>query len=75
MSLGRDVISRTDAEVIGSSPVERTAAGEALGPEQELMTINVGPHHPATRDDFSAGRPHSFKIIFSSEKTPSMPCG
>jgi len=48
MSLGRDVISRTDAEVIGSSPVERTAAGEALGPEQELMTINVGPHHPAT---------------------------
>jgi NADH-quinone oxidoreductase subunit D len=46
--LGRDVISRTDAQVIGSSPVERTAAGEALGPEQELMTINMGPHHPAT---------------------------
>ncbi len=46
--LGRDVISRTDAQVIGSSPVERTAAGQALAPEQELMTINVGPHHPAT---------------------------
>jgi NADH-quinone oxidoreductase subunit D len=46
--LGRDVISRTDAQVIGSSPVERTAAGEALAPEQELMTINMGPHHPAT---------------------------
>ena len=46
--LGRDVISRTEAQVIGSSPVERTAAGEALGPEQELMTINMGPHHPAT---------------------------
>ena len=35
-TLGRDVISRTDAEVIGSSPVERTAAGDALEPEQEL---------------------------------------
>jgi NADH-quinone oxidoreductase subunit D len=46
--LGRDVISHTDAQVIGSSPVERTAAGEALGREQELMTINMGPHHPAT---------------------------
>jgi NADH-quinone oxidoreductase subunit D len=46
--LGRDVISRTEAQVIGSSPVERTAAGQALGPEQELMTINMGPHHPAT---------------------------
>jgi NADH-quinone oxidoreductase subunit D len=46
--LGRDVISRTDAQVIGSSPVERTAAGAALEPEQELMTINMGPHHPAT---------------------------
>jgi len=46
--LGRDVISRTEAQVIGSSPVERTAAGQALSPEQELMTINMGPHHPAT---------------------------
>jgi NADH-quinone oxidoreductase subunit D len=47
-TLGRDVVSRTEAEVIGSSPVERTAAGDALEPEQELMTINLGPHHPAT---------------------------
>jgi NADH-quinone oxidoreductase subunit D len=46
--LGRDVISRTEAQVIGSSPLERTAAGQALGHEQELMTINMGPHHPAT---------------------------
>ena len=45
---GRDVISRTEAEVIGTSAVERTAAGETLEPEQELMTINMGPHHPAT---------------------------
>ena len=28
--------------------VERTAAGEVLEPEHELMTINMGPHHPAT---------------------------
>ena len=30
------------------SPIERTAAGEGIGPEQELLTINMGPHHPAT---------------------------
>jgi NADH-quinone oxidoreductase subunit D len=45
---GRDVVARTEAEVIGSSPIERTDAGEMLEPEQELMTINLGPHHPAT---------------------------
>jgi NADH-quinone oxidoreductase subunit D len=45
---GRDVVGRTAAEVIGTSPAERTAAGEALEPEHELMTINMGPHHPAT---------------------------
>jgi NADH-quinone oxidoreductase subunit D len=45
---GRDVVARTEAEVVGASPVERTAAGETLEPEQELMTINLGPHHPAT---------------------------
>jgi NADH-quinone oxidoreductase subunit D len=28
--------------------VERTAAGEVLEPEEELLTINFGPHHPAT---------------------------
>jgi NADH-quinone oxidoreductase subunit D len=45
---GRDVVARTEAEVIGMSPVERTDAGETIEPEQELMTINMGPHHPAT---------------------------
>jgi NADH-quinone oxidoreductase subunit D len=45
---GGDRIARTAAEVIGTSPIERTAAGETLEPEQELMTINMGPHHPAT---------------------------
>jgi NADH-quinone oxidoreductase subunit D len=45
---GRDIVAGTEAEVIGSSPVERTAAGDLLEPEQELMTINMGPHHPAT---------------------------
>jgi NADH-quinone oxidoreductase subunit D len=42
------VIARTGAQVIGVSPVERTAAGQAMGPEEELLTINMGPHHPAT---------------------------
>jgi NADH-quinone oxidoreductase subunit D len=48
--LSRDRPARTTAEVIGTSPVERTAAEEALDldVEQELMTINMGPHHPAT---------------------------
>jgi NADH-quinone oxidoreductase subunit D len=45
-----DRVARTTAEVIGTSPVERTAAEEALDLdlEHELMTINMGPHHPAT---------------------------
>jgi NADH-quinone oxidoreductase subunit D len=45
---GGDILAETEAEVIGTSPIERTAAGEALGPEEELLTINMGPHHPAT---------------------------
>jgi NADH-quinone oxidoreductase subunit D len=45
---GRDVLAETEAQVIGTSPIERTAASEALGLEQELLTINMGPHHPAT---------------------------
>ena len=55
---GRDRIAHTDATVIGSAPIERTAledrapgAEEATGlgsAEQELLTINMGPHHPAT---------------------------
>jgi len=42
--LGRDAIARTEAQVIGTSPIERTA----LEREEELFTINMGPHHPAT---------------------------
>jgi NADH-quinone oxidoreductase subunit D len=45
---GGDRLARTEAQVIGASPIERTAAGEALDLEHELMTINMGPHHPAT---------------------------
>ncbi|HLM32177.1 MAG TPA: NADH dehydrogenase (quinone) subunit D [Solirubrobacterales bacterium] len=45
---GGDVIAATTAEVVGTSEVERTAAGEALEPEHELLTVNMGPHHPAT---------------------------
>ena len=45
---GRDVVARSEAEVIGMSAVEQTEAGETLEPEHELMTINLGPHHPAT---------------------------
>ena len=45
---GRDVVARTSAEVVGTSLIERTGADEALEPEHELMTINLGPHHPAT---------------------------
>ncbi|MGI9556470.1 MAG: NADH-quinone oxidoreductase subunit D, partial [Solirubrobacterales bacterium] len=75
----RDTISRTDAEVIGTSPIERTDAapgifpgagpreivteydpsetdaipeldrlGEDLSDREELLTVNMGPHHPAT---------------------------
>lgn len=42
--MGRDAIGRTEAQVIGSSPIERTAVER----EEELFTINMGPHHPAT---------------------------
>lgn len=44
--LGRDAPAATTAEVIGSSPIERTDAVGEL--EQELLTVNLGPHHPAT---------------------------
>jgi NADH-quinone oxidoreductase subunit D len=43
-----DVISETTATTIGTSPIERTEAADALEPEYELLTINMGPHHPAT---------------------------
>src|SRR5688500_20322258 len=42
--LGRDAIARTEAQVIGTSPIEHTT----LEREEELVTINMGPHHPAT---------------------------
>jgi NADH-quinone oxidoreductase subunit D len=45
---GGDILAATEAQVVGTSAVERTAAGEALEPDQELLTINMGPHHPAT---------------------------
>ena len=45
---GGDVIAETAAPVIGTSPIERTEAGELLEPEHELLTVNMGPHHPAT---------------------------
>jgi NADH-quinone oxidoreductase subunit D len=45
---GGDILGETGEEVIGTSPVERTAAGTVLEPEHELFTINMGPHHPAT---------------------------
>ena len=42
--MGRDAIGRTDAQVIGTSPIEHTS----LEREEELLTVNMGPHHPAT---------------------------
>jgi NADH-quinone oxidoreductase subunit D len=36
------------ADVVGASPVERTDALEGVEPEEELFTVNMGPHHPAT---------------------------
>ncbi len=47
---GRDRLAATDAQVIGTSPIERTALPEldADAVDQELLTINMGPHHPAT---------------------------
>ncbi|HEX3263354.1 MAG TPA: NADH-quinone oxidoreductase subunit D, partial [Solirubrobacterales bacterium] len=45
---GGDILAETGEEVVGMSAVERTAAAEGLEAEQELFTINMGPHHPAT---------------------------
>ncbi len=42
--MGRDAVGRTEAQVIGTSPIERTA----IEREEELFTVNMGPHHPAT---------------------------
>ena len=44
----RETLGRTEDErLVGTAAIERTAA-EELEPEQELLTINMGPHHPAT---------------------------
>ena len=40
--MGRDAIGRTEAQVIGTSPIERTS----LEREEELFTINMGPAPP-----------------------------
>ncbi len=45
---GGDVISASEATVIGTSVIEETEAGDLLEPEHELLTVNMGPHHPAT---------------------------
>ena len=42
------MIAATEATVIGTSAIERTDAGDVLEPEHELLTVNMGPHHPAT---------------------------
>ncbi len=42
--MGRDAVGRTEAQVIGTSPIEHTA----IEREEELFTVNMGPHHPAT---------------------------
>jgi NADH-quinone oxidoreductase subunit D len=47
-AVGRDVVASSEAEVIGSSVVERTGAGEDMEADRELLTVNMGPHHPAT---------------------------
>jgi NADH-quinone oxidoreductase subunit D len=44
----RETLERAEDErLVGTAAIERTAA-EDLEPEQELLTINMGPHHPAT---------------------------
>ncbi len=43
-SVGRDAPSYSEAQVIGSSVVEQTEADV----DQEMLTVNMGPHHPAT---------------------------
>ena len=45
--IGQDTLARSYAEVIGTSAIERTdlLSGER---SEELMTVNMGPSHPAT---------------------------
>jgi NADH-quinone oxidoreductase subunit D len=44
---GGDRIAHTEATVIGTSPIERSGL-DPEGQDAELLTINMGPHHPAT---------------------------
>jgi NADH-quinone oxidoreductase subunit D len=43
----RETLERP-GEVIGTSPLERTAAEADGDRDRELLTVNMGPHHPAT---------------------------
>ena len=43
-AVGRDAPSYSEAQVIGSSVIEQTDAAA----DQEMLTVNMGPHHPAT---------------------------
>jgi len=44
----RETLERTaDERLVGTTAIERTGA-EDLEPAEELLTINMGPHHPAT---------------------------
>jgi NADH-quinone oxidoreductase subunit D len=45
---GRDVVAGSYADVIGSSAVEQTSAADEFETSEELFTVNMGPHHPAT---------------------------
>jgi NADH-quinone oxidoreductase subunit D len=45
---GRDVTAGSYADVIGTSAVEASAAADAMEGTEELLTVNKGPHHPAT---------------------------
>jgi NADH-quinone oxidoreductase subunit D len=40
--------SVSDADIVGTSPIERTDAIDDAEREEELLTVNMGPHHPAT---------------------------
>jgi NADH-quinone oxidoreductase subunit D len=45
----RKTLARADeGEIVGTSPVERTDVLDGAAPEEELFTVNMGPHHPAT---------------------------
>ncbi len=44
---GGDRIAHTEATVIGTSPIEKSGL-DAGSADAELLTINMGPHHPAT---------------------------